>query len=173
MQAVVRPEPLQLAFIEQTQQQDAHLGALQELHARQVRQPCSKPRTCWGRCSCLGTRRATSLCPTRGGRCPHPGLVQAELLPAALRPTGAGVGTGRLLQDGYAQSRIVGQAQLAQDQAPALQGGDPGWAPHLCSTQRHQSGWSCATQHWGPGHRNYQARAMHPALGHDQDRPSI
>lgn len=30
----------------------------------------------------------------------------------------------------------MGQAQLAEDQAPALQGGDPGWAPHLCNTWR-------------------------------------
>ena len=50
------------------------------------------------------------------------------------------MGAGRLLQDSYAQSRVVGEAQLAEDQAPALQGGDLGWAPHLCSTWQHRSG---------------------------------
>ena len=122
------------------QQQDAYLGALHELHARRVGQPRSRPPTSWGRCRCLRTSQATSLGRAGDGRRrPHPGLVQAELLPAALRPTGAGVGAGWLLQDGYAQSRIMGQAQLAEDQAPALQGSDPGWAPHLCSTWRPHS----------------------------------
>lgn len=65
--------------------------------------PRSRLHTCWGRCSCLCARQAASLVRTRGDRrWPHPSLVQAELLPATLRPTGAGVGTGRLLQDGYA-----------------------------------------------------------------------